>query len=146
MIQSLWILNNTGICLFSRYVEGSELHLTEGKKIDDQLFSGLLTSIMMFASKISKGKIEKVKVSEGKFLFFTHNNLIFIVKADLNVSDKDVKKKINVIKEIFITKYKNQLESFDGEVSSFLMFHEDLDDIFKRISKAEKWGKALLDL
>lgn len=146
MIQNLWILNSDGICLFSRYVENSEIRLVEGTKIDDQLFSGLFASIMMFASEISNGKIEKVQISEGKYLFFTHNNLIFIVRTNLNTSDKDVKKKIKIIQELFVTKYKEKLEAFDGEVSSFLMFHEDLDDIFNKISKTEKWGKSLLDL
>ena len=148
MVEEFWIIDTSGICLFHRALHGGS-NIMDRKfeiQVDEQLFSGLLSGIMSFAEEVSQEKIKKIELNEGKFLFFARQNLIFIVRSLLNKSDKDVKKKIQIIQDLFIKKYSDELDAFDGDVSSFRLFEKDLEDIFKKISKSEKWGKGLIDL
>ncbi len=148
MVKEFWIIDTSGICLFHRAIHGKTNIMDEKFKIqiDEQLFSGLLSGIMSFTEEVSQEQIKKIELNEGKFLFFARQNLIFIVRADLNTSDKNVKKKIQVIQDLFIKKYSKELDAFDGDVSSFRFFEHDLEEVFAKISKTEKWGKGLIDL
>ncbi|MFX1444345.1 MAG: hypothetical protein ACFFHV_13100 [Promethearchaeota archaeon] len=148
MVEEFWIIDTSGICLFHRAIH-EKSNIMDQKveiQIDEQLFSGLLSGIMSFAEEVSKEQIKKIELDEGKFLFFARRNLIFIVRSHLNTSDKNVKKKIQIIEDLFIKKYSKELDTFNGDVSSFRFFENDLEEIFKKISKSEKWGKGLIDL
>jgi hypothetical protein len=140
MIEEFWIINLNGICLFHRSIYGKEF------KVEDQLFSGLLSAILQMYSELSSSQIQKLEGGEGKFLFFGKQNLIYIVKTKINSDDKKIKKKIEQIQDLFINKFHDELEKFEGDVTSFKQFEKDLDLIFKEISKPEKWGKGLIDL
>ncbi len=115
-------------------------------KIDNELFSGLLTAIVNMYSDLQKSEIQKLEGSEGKFLFVSKNNLIYIVRTKLNADDKKIKKTIAVIQDLFVKKYEKELQNFDGNITTFSQFETDLNEIFQKISKPEKWGKNLLDL
>jgi hypothetical protein len=85
-------------------------------------------------------------MKEGKFLFFTKKDLIFIVRTKIHDSDDKIKTKIQMLEELFIQKFDNQLDEFNGDINKFQIFEKDLDEIFKRITKSEKWGKGIIDL
>lgn len=147
-MEELWIINSDGLCFFHKSV-GEDNKQEEVKKkiqIEEQLFSGLLSGILSFTSEVTSDSIEKIEMKEGKFLFFTKKNLIFIIKSKLNTSDNKIKKKIDQLKELFIEKFEKELDEFDGNISSFQIFEKDLDDTFKKITKTEKWGKGIIDL
>lgn len=148
VVEEFWIMDTSGICLFHRSIHGKANIIDEkaGIQIDEQLFSGLFSGIMSFTEEVSKEQIKKIELNEGKFLFFSRQNLIFIVRTELNISDKSVKKKIQIIEDLFIKKYSKELEAFNGDISSFRLFENDLEEVFKKISKSEKWGKGLIDL
>ena len=141
MVTELWITNLEGLCFY---------HSTIGEKkenpMNDLLMTGFFSAITSFAFEITGDNIKKLDFGEAKLLFFLQNNLLFIVKADLNSSDSKIKKKIKILQDLFIKKFKRELDNFDGEISSFRVFDKDLDEIFKKISKSEKWGKGLMDL
>lgn len=144
MVEELWVINDSGICLFHRsiYLDGpdcSNLNIGE-----NQLFSGLLTGILTATLEFSSNDIKKMETLEGKFMFFKKNHLFFVVWAKIKSSDKKIKKKIKVLQDLFIDKFKEDLENFDGEVTAFHLFEEELDKVFKLITKSEKWGKGLM--
>lgn len=97
-------------------------------------------------SEVQKSDIQKLEGSEGKFLFFSKNNLIYIVQTRLNEDDKKIKKMIAIIQDLFVKKYEKELINFDGNIKTFSKFESDLNEIFQKISKPEKWGMSLLDL
>jgi hypothetical protein len=53
---------------------------------------------------------------------------------------------IAIIQDLFVKKYEKELINFDGNVKTFSKFESDLNEIFQKISKPEKWGNSLLDL
>ena len=147
MIKEFWIINTSGICLFHRSVDSNVYKIdTKNITIDTELFSGLLTAILNMYSELSSTEIQKLEGEGGKFLFFRKQNLIYIVRSQLNDDDKKIKKKIEIIQNLFIEKYNKQLEEFDGNITSFSLFEADLNEIFKKISKLEKWGKGILEI
>ncbi|MFX0069534.1 MAG: hypothetical protein ACFFAO_00370 [Candidatus Hermodarchaeota archaeon] len=148
MIEEFWIINESGICLFHRSInkETHEIEDRSGIQIEEQLFGGFLSGLMSFTEEMASEIIKKIELREGKFLIFTSKNLIFIVRSDLNVSDKKIKNKIAIIKELFIEKFSKELDAFNGEISTFTVFEKDLEEIFKKIVKSEKWGHGLLEL
>lgn len=147
MIKEFWIINTSGICLFHRSVDSNVYKIdTKNITIDTELFSGLLTAILNMYSELSSTEIQKLEGEGGKFLFFRKQNLIYIVRSQLNDDDKKIKKKIEIIQNLFIEKYNKQLEEFDGNITSFSLFEADLNEIFKKISKPEKWGKGILEI
>ena len=147
MIKEFWIINTSGICLFHRSVDSNVYKIdTKNITIDTELFSGLLTAILNMYSELSSTEIQKLEGEGGKFLFFRKQNLIYIVRSQLNDDDKKIKKKIEIIQNLFIEKYDKQLEEFDGDITSFSLFETDLNEIFKKLSKPEKWGKGILEL
>ncbi len=148
MAEELWIIDTGGICFFHRWINKETILESIEKKIQikDQLFSGLLSGILTFTSKVISDKIEKIQMSEGKFLFFTSKNLIFIVRAKIKSSDNKLIKKIKLLEDLFLKKFEKKLDNFNGEVSSFKIFEEDLDEIFNKMTKVEKWGKGISNL
>jgi hypothetical protein len=148
VVEELWIIDRNGICFFHRWLDNkTELEkIHDNVQVEDQLFSGLLSAILNFTSEVTSDKIEKIEMQEGKFLFFTKKNLIFIIKTKLNVSDDKIKQKIQQLEELFIHKFEKELEEFQGDVKKFQVFEKDLDVTFKKITKSEKWGKAIMKL
>ena len=147
MIEEFWIINTSGICLFHRGILSDKTNLTsKNVKIDTELFSGLLSAILSMYSEISSSQIQKLEGEEGKFLFFSKQGLIYIVRAKFSDDDKKIKKMIDVIQDLFVKKYQKELKDFDGNITSFIQFESNLVEIFKKISKPEKWGKSLMDL
>ncbi|HEY0089983.1 MAG TPA: hypothetical protein VGB37_14125 [Candidatus Lokiarchaeia archaeon] len=148
MVEELWIINRDGICYFHRWINRkTEIeNITNHVQIEEQLFSGLLSGILKFTSQVTSDKIEKIEMKEGKFLFFTKKDLIFIVRTKIHDSDDKIKTKIQMLEELFIQKFDNQLDEFDGDINKFQIFEKDLDEIFNKITKSEKWGKGIIDL
>ena len=144
VIEEFWIINVNGICLFHRAIE--EIGTKNDSEDNTQLFSGLLSSILTFYSQLSSSQIQKMEGEAAKFLFFKRDILIYIVRSKLNVSDAQIEKKIDVIQKLFIDKFQNKLKNFSGEIQDFDVFRQDLDTVFKKISKIEKWGKGLSNL
>ena len=144
MINEFWIIDKSGICLFHRSVDKNETSSADSDQM--QLISGFLSSILNLYSQISSDELQKILGEGFKFLFFSYANLIFMVRANLNTNDNQIKKKINIIQKSFIKKYATELENFDGNIDSFKKFEKDLDQIFKKISKLEKWSKGLSNL
>jgi len=146
MVEELWVINLSGICLFHRSIHSDNPDSSDLNIGENQLFSGLLTGILTATSEFSSTDIRKMETLEGKFMFFKKKNLVFVVWAKVKSSDKKIQKKIRILQNLFIEKFKEELENFDGEVTTFHLFEDELDKVFKIITKSEKWGKGLLNL
>jgi hypothetical protein len=140
MIDEFWVINENGICY---YYKSSDPNLIQKVSEQSDLFSGMFSAIIKLHTQLSGTKLRKFEDGEGKFLFFSRKGLIFIVKAKLNMPDEKIKKRVSLIQERFIEKYKDSLDAFNGDVSEFKKYEKDLDTIFNDMSKVEIWGKEL---
>ncbi len=143
MIEEFWIIDKSGICLYHR-IKGNDT--SKNEDAFEQLLGGLLTGILTVSKEVMASTLQKIESKGVKFLFFTENELIFVVKATINTSDNKIKKRIEILQDKFIKKFKLELENFDGDVTSFKQYEGELDEIFKEMSKSEKWGAGLVNL
>ena len=141
LIDQMWVINDSGACFFYRSTSGNDQDANLEAQQD--LFSGMFSAILSFHTQLTSTQIQKFEDPDGKFLFFSRGTLIFIVKSKLNTPDKKIKAQVEIIQDSFIKRFQDQIDNFSGNVSDFQCFEEDLDKIFKKISKSEKWGQAL---
>ncbi|MHA1148184.1 MAG: hypothetical protein ACTSR8_08055 [Promethearchaeota archaeon] len=146
MIEEFWIIDKNGICFFHRSIKENSNAVKHDFADFDQLLSGLMSGILTASKEMLSSDIQKIESTSYKFLFFSEKSLVFVVKATLNSSDKKIKKQIKILQDLFIKKFKDKIENFDGEISSFKHFEEDLDIIFQKMTKSQKWGASLMDL
>ncbi|MBN1802667.1 MAG: hypothetical protein JW891_14240 [Candidatus Lokiarchaeota archaeon] len=141
LINELWIIDTNGMCFFHKST--SEAKSLKGESV---LLGGFFSAIITFSHELSGRDIKRLETQKAKILFFKEGNLIFIVGADVHHSEKKIRQRIKIIKNLFINKYRDELISFDGDISKFKKFEDDLENVFTKISKIDKWGKAILDL
>ena len=142
MIEEFWIVDKSGICFFHRSID-------KNNEIGDdyeQLLGGVFTGLLTFSNQLTTANLQKIETKDNKILFFIEGGLIFVIKADLKASDKKIKEKIKILEDRFIKRFKNEISNFNGEISSFKIFEDDLDKIFKKMSKSEKRGTGILEL
>jgi hypothetical protein len=144
IIRQFWIINNMGLCLFHRSnLEKSNDSDSESKS---ELVSGMFSALRAFSNQLTNSEIKKFELNEMKILFFADKNLLFVVESEINIPDKTVRKKMDLIKELFIKKFDKQLTNFTGEISQFQTFEADLEKLFKKLSLTEEWGNELAAL
>jgi hypothetical protein len=143
MIRQFWVMSREGLCYFYRTIDKLN---KQGQPNKEDLVSGMFSAILSLSKELTNTDIKKFENYSSKFLFFLDKSLIFIVEADLGDSDKNVKKKVDLIKDLFIKKYEKELNNFKGDVTQFKPFEQELDNVFKKISLAEEWGKELTGL
>lgn len=142
-IEEVWIIEDSGICLFNHSI-GS---------IDETLFSGFLSSLQTFVGTISKGeKIKKIELGDSKLTIFNLDeyHLLIVIRTDQKTKDKYLDKKIQEIQKKFILKYgsslvEHQVKNIPYNINDFQGFKEELKEIFEEnIEKnISKWMKSL---
>jgi hypothetical protein len=143
-IRQFWILNRGGLCLFHR--SNVPVNKSISFESKDDLMSGMFSALRSFTNELTNSEIKKFESTESKYLFFADQNLLFIVEAKLDVADKKIRQKVQLIKDLFLKKYANILENFSGEMAKFASFEEVLDKIFQKMSLSEEWGSELSNL
>ncbi len=144
MIDEFWVVNNAGICLYHRIKAEDER--ASMMKDFEQLVSGMFSGIQTMSKELTNSVIKKIEMGDRKFLFFLESELFFIVKSSTKNSDAQIKKKIQILQQNFVKKFSKELQEFSGEISAFKKFEKDLDEVFIKMSKSEKWGAGLLDI
>lgn len=126
IIQDVWILNDSGVVLFSRVFD---------EKVDEQLFGSFMTALNSFAGEISEGGLTSFELKDKKFTIRKENRFLFVVNSDKNEKTKKVEKELNQIVNKFFDKYSGILENWDNDISVFKDFEEDIDDSLKSAIK-----------
>ena len=142
MIEEFWIVDKSGICFFHRSIDNNN----EIGDDYEQLLGGVFTGLITFSNQLTTTNLQKIETKDNKILFFIEGRLIFVIKAELNSSDKKIREKIKILEDHFIKRFKDEINNFNGEISSFKKFEDELDKIFKKISKTEKWGSGILEI
>jgi len=120
--QVLLIESGSGICFFSRDYTGVE--------ISEHLFSGLIKSMRDLAYELSKQDLKSIELGNWLVYYVMTEKFSVVLIADHDDDKKIIKGKINAVASTFMEKFKEQIEDFNGEITQFMDFKEDCDEIF----------------
>ncbi len=122
MIQALWIITETGQCIFShKYVK---------MDIEDQLISGLLTAFNAFSTESGIGGLQQIAGEDNQFVYGYAGKLLVACLADKRDNPKLVEKLMIRISEEFQEKYAIYLDdAMYVDINIFLGFEDDIDQI-----------------
>ena len=128
MIQELTILSNEGIPLFHHNFKDGN-----AKNPNYQIIASYFDQICRFARFGFKESLNCLKLDKTAFFFYTHplSKIHLILKCPAKIDEDIVKKSFLDIlaKEIldsFIGKFESNLDNFDGNISRFKKFDEEL--------------------
>lgn len=125
MIQAIWIITDTGQCIFShKYCE---------LEIDDQLISGLLIAFDAFSSESGIGGVQQIGGKDNQFVYGPSKKLLVAALADKRDNAALVEKLMVKIADLFQEKYAAHLHDVAFvDLNTFKGFENDIDQILKR--------------
>lgn len=141
MIQELMIINQAGIALFYHDF------LNNNRLDDEQSLASYFDIICRFTKREFKESLKMLTLDSFIFFFYNHiSGFHLVLKCDNKEIDK---KKLELFSEIiidnFLKKYKDYLEDFNGEISKFKSFSNNIIQIldtkfkdFKRVYYIEQ--------
>lgn len=131
ILRDIWILNSDGITMYSRVYN---------PKVNEQLFGAVMSAINKFAEKVADGGISSFELSDKKFSIEKRNNILFVANAATDEKDKKIKQELSNISNKFFKIYSEELKNWDGDVSIFSDFEEQIENSLKDTVK--KFRKA----
>ena len=135
-ISEIWIINETGIPLFNRSID---------EKIDVLLFGGFLSAIQTFIkSSFQEEKLDRLVLGDSKLSFFyiEEYHIFIVLRTNKKVKDKDIDKFLELIKDLFISNYKDKLEQKYYDMAEFSGFSEILEEKFDEgavVKRMKNW-------
>lgn len=130
MIQALWIITDTGQCIFShKYIK---------MDLEDQLISGLLTAFQSFSSESGIGGVQQIGGEDNQFVYGIQSGKILVAAlADKRDNAKLVENLMNKISQSFQEKYSTYLtDEMYIDLNIFNGFENEIDKIlFPKIYK-----------
>ncbi|MFX1322475.1 MAG: hypothetical protein ACFFAQ_12620 [Promethearchaeota archaeon] len=125
MIQQLMIINKAGIALFYHHFSGSNIFK------DQQSLASYFDLICRFTKNQFKESLRTISLDNSIFFFYTHNSGLHIIfKCDNDTFDRGLLESLaEKIIGNFITKFKNDLKDFNGEISNFHTFSHILEKV-----------------
>lgn len=112
-IKELWLMTAEGSMLF---------HISKVQdNINPNLFTGFFSAIYM----MSEESIEAINMKESKIMILPVKEpikLYVIARCNSKDKDKDIKKELAKIRDLFLATYSETLIKWDGNVSQFEPF------------------------
>ena len=122
MIQALWILKDTKLIFHQDYGEID---------INDDLFSGLLSAIVIMGKETVDRRIHSIVTEDLKFIFEKNNDYYFILCAEQDDNNVLLHKKLIRIQIHFLHDYHEILPKWEAQTSIFYPFKEKAERIIK---------------
>jgi hypothetical protein len=124
LIQAIWIITDTGQCIFShKYIE---------LNIDDQLIAGLLTAFDAFSAESGIGGVQQIGGEDNQFIYGSSQKLLVAALADKRDNADLVEKLMVKISDLFQEKYAPYLKDLAFvDLNVFNGFEEEIDQILK---------------
>ena len=122
MIQELMIINQAGLALFYHNFKSND------RINDEQSLASYFDIICRFTKRNFKESLRTLTLDSVIFFFYTHKSLYHLVlKCDKQKLDKKVLETLSEsIINKFLEEYKYILEDFNGEISLFKSFSEEI--------------------
>ncbi|MBD3193124.1 MAG: hypothetical protein GF308_20995 [Candidatus Heimdallarchaeota archaeon] len=120
MIQAIWIISESGQCIFShKYIDMA---------IEDQLISGLLTAFDAFSNETGVGGIQQIGGEDNQFVYGSTGDLLVAALADKRDSTELVEDLLNTIALKFQKNYEKELvQSEIVDLNAFEGFEKEVD-------------------
>jgi len=100
------------------------------ESVNPNLLSGFINVIRGMLQISANSDIESMNLSEQKLIFhvstYPDKNLLYIARVYNKVKDKNIKKQLQKIAEVFLAKYGPQASQWKCETSLFEGFEKDL--------------------
>ena len=132
----LYIIDSGGICLFS-YNFKKDIEMFQ-----NELFSGFITAITLFSSELNEklgytegnGRLPAIPLSLIFEIMISYKNpLVGVLVVEKKDIDQDMKDFLNTFLNSFIKRYEDKLENWDGELTIFGSFKDEIEKIFKKM-------------
>ncbi len=123
MISKVLIILSNGILCYSKTFFGHN-------NIDDDFVSGFLTAILDISHKIGGGEIRSLNFRNFNILYSydDEKHCIFILLADINDSEEEIRQRLELMKHEFIKRYRNDLINWDSDIAKFEGFDEFVEE------------------
>jgi hypothetical protein len=126
IINEFWIITDHGIPLFN---------YSPNKDLDPNLISGFFSAIQKYSSQIkdlNEGYINSFSFGDSVFNFLINPKykLFFISKSSNKIKSKLINKHLKEIQKMFIGRFEEKINNFDGEVSIFQNFKQKFETYF----------------
>lgn len=123
MISKVLIIRANGILCYSKTLFGHD-------QIDDDFVSGFLTTFLDIAQKIGGGEIKSLNFRNFNIIYSYDDEkfCIFILIADINDGENELRDNLELLKAEFIKRYRNDLINWDSDIAKF----EDFDEFVEK--------------
>jgi len=129
-VFAVFLIHKDGTTLFSKtYVTGWS---------DTELVTGYITALSSLAREISpdkRGALRSIDAGEVKFLLESGRNILGALAVDFE--DRYSRDALRMIVDRFEQRYSAELEEWDGDLSKFEDFEQDLEKILRIITIRE---------
>ncbi len=117
MISKVLIIRANGILCYSKTLFGHD-------QIDDDFVSGFLTTFLDIAQKIGGGEIKSLNFKNFNIIYSYDDEkfCVFILIADINDLEQELSGNLELLKNEFIKRYRNDLINWDSDISKFEAF------------------------
>ena len=124
VLNGLWIINPTGLCLLHRNFEET------AQTIDETMFSGFLTAILSFTQDLVKDSIEKISMGERDIYYSSFGKFAVALSANKSKKAKNLQQYINRVGESFLEEYGAHINTYIPDITVFEPFGAKIDQIF----------------
>ncbi len=143
MIQNLYILNPSGICIYSHEFQKNTF-------VDEQLLSGFLSAITMFAQEAFRTGLQAIQIRSGqKMIFYLEqiHGLMFCAIANEQDNNRLLETLLKEIAQEFVSKMRNILNlNQDSKINQYKQFDPILSEITKNRDKPRNFKTMALGL
>ncbi len=121
MISRIFVLTTGGITCYSKNLLPHDTDISM-----EDLIGGFLSALDGFARELKGGEIRALNFRNFNFLYERDENsgVMFVIVVDTEDIEEEAREKLSLMKQEFINRYSNLLESFSGCVSDFDEFNE----------------------
>ncbi len=132
----LYVIDVSGVCLFS-YNFKKELVLFE-----KEFFGGFITAISLFSAELNKtlgyseefGRLPSIPINiTFEILISYENPVVGVIVVEKKDIDEDMNIFLNEFIKEFLLKYKDVLKDWDGCVTLFDPFKNEIERIYKKM-------------
>ncbi len=128
-VIAVFIISTAGHLFFSKY--NTEKAFFKDSELQ---VSGFISALLIFSreiiSKDTGAKLKKINFGNRHFYLNSEQNVIFAYLIEENKKNKINKRYLYLISEEFLSKYKEFIGNFDGDVSKFGDFENIINQYF----------------
>lgn len=119
MISKVLVILSSGILCYSKTLFGSD-------QIDEDFVSAFLTATLDISEKIGGGEIRSLNFRNFNIIYSydDEKRVIFILLADINDPEEELRDKLELLKKEFIKRYHVDLIKWDFDIGKFESFDE----------------------